>query len=228
MSRNPTPIPLLNFRYAATTYLTQWLVYDSKFHEALSVESDDKRSEIDCSKILLETAKYYKVIRTLPIPEGGEETRLLGAYRALKDVRSVSEDSVHAVIDKFAETLNGQYNVTATSAASKFLWMRFRAPIIIYDSVMNNWIWRHTEYKDDTTENYCRYWREIFTQQLSAIREACSELPTFRRFTPAASIDEKLVSRLLQSRWFEERVFDIAVMHQEEFDDVSRRFAPSM
>jgi len=195
-----------NLYYSAYSYLDEWMREDRHFHQVLAFE---KANEIPAAKgieCLVKVAKYYKVIRTLKTTE--ENFRLEAAYEALLAIEPLNKEDVVRKVENFAEVLGKVYGSIALSAASKFLWMRFRSPVIIYDSIASGWLCKNCNYNYDGYSNYHQIWSSKYREYEEHIREACAELKYIKKFTLACEIPDKELSEWTISQWFMERVFD--------------------
>jgi hypothetical protein len=196
-----------NIFYAAYSYLDQWMWKDRLFHEALAFEKTD----VDANRgaeTLVEVAKYYGVIRTLKV-NAGESVRLESAYKMLTSTTSLGLDDVPTMVEGFAAELGNVYEGLPFSAASKFLWMRFRTPIVIYDSLVAAYVAAENRgYDNKTYQSFCSVWRKNYRQNQDAIQEACDELVSIKKFTLASECTDENVLKWTNSEWFRERVFD--------------------
>jgi hypothetical protein len=196
-----------NVFYSAYSYLDEWMRQDFSFHRILSFERRDKASGTTGAECLVKVANSYKVIRTLR--KTGESPRLKAAYEALQATGPLENGNVVSVVDTFATALCEIYGTFALSAASKFLWMRFRSPVIIYDSIVSKWLSKNcNDYLDEDYSSYHRIWSRKYQQYEEQIREACAELKSIKKFTHACEVSEDQLSEWTTSPWFMERVFD--------------------
>jgi hypothetical protein len=202
----------VSLHYAAFSYLDEWIWRDSRFHQTLRYETWQGTSADLGARELAKAATYYGVARTLK--KTNEEPRLMGAYEELGKTRLLEENEVPEVVERFAEKLHTIYGTHALSAASKFLWLKFRSPVVIYDSMVSKWICKNCEYRDDGYANYFKYWHEKFPEYEERIKEACAELvtPIVKGFTLACDVADDQLSEWTTSRWFRERVFDHFMM----------------
>jgi hypothetical protein len=194
---------MINFKFFALHYLNDWYSDDSRFVAGLS--SDNGREErLDR---LREAATYYKVARTLRTIN---EDRLAGALCALDAVKPpITEENVDVTVCDLAKTLQAIYGTTATSAASKFLWIRHRAPVIIYDGRAIGCLKSRSEaFRQCDYPGYRKEWLRQFVDHEESIRTACTQLIAVKDFSLAAAISDEKLNYLVENRWFHERVFD--------------------
>jgi hypothetical protein len=158
------------------------------------------------TKCLVEVSKYYSVARTLR--DIGEDCRLKAAYDALQKTEPPEDGDVVTKVESFARVLGGIYGVVPLSAASKFLWMRFRNPVVIFDSVVSGWLNRNCGYKYDGYSTYHKIWSGKYREFENQIRLACDELKSIKKFTLADQESDETITEWTSSRWFAERVFD--------------------
>jgi len=175
-------------------------------NNALAYGAETHLSAAEGAKILVEAAKYYGVIRTLN--DCGETTRLGAAYELLLAVDPPTEDNFVKKVIGFSESLQRRYGRQPLSAASKFLWIRFRDPVIIFDSIANKWLHNNTSYKNDSYENYCKFWNEEYLRFKPQIQEACADLGSVKEFTLASNVPDSDLSAWISKDWFWQRVFD--------------------
>ena len=196
-----------NFHYAAYSYLDEWMSKDREFHSVLGFEEADKIGHDKGSKTLVDVATYYRVIRTLKVQS--EPVRLQAAYKALSTIKKPSPQEVVGTVCDFATELkNTGYGGVALSAASKFLWMRFRDPIKIYDSLTAAYLADGRGFDYKTYESFYDAWQSNYQPNEEEIRAACEELINIKKFTLAAEIEDKELAEWTGSKWFLERVFD--------------------
>jgi hypothetical protein len=195
-----------DFHYAAHCYLEKWMRMDCGFNQVLGFENALKVPPHEGTKCLVEVATYYKVIRTLRVIE--EEPRLKAAYDALQTTRLPKEGNVAEVVEACAGCLCDAYGVNALSAASKFLWMRFRSPVVIYDSIVSKWLCANGTYRRDGYSNYRKTWLYEYLKHEEQIRKVCAELIHIKKFTLARHTSDEKLTEWATSRWFRERVFD--------------------
>jgi hypothetical protein len=112
------------------------------------------------------------------------------------------------MVESLAKALHKKYDLFALSAASKFLWMRFRSPIIIYDSVVSRWLHEKCAKKYDGYYAYYENWLCKYHEHEGQIRNACAELRSIKKFTLADQEPNEKIAEWTSSRWFTERVFD--------------------
>jgi hypothetical protein len=216
---------MLNFRYAAYTYLNEYLRADKPCIDALESGASPK---VIC-EALSKVAKIYNINRTLWVNK--EELRLDGARDLLMQVRKPKGDQSAAnVVDQLARDLGAtyprhtkkgpkevQYAPELLSAASKFLWMRFKKPIVIYDRYAWQWIKRaHRLHHSGSYIDYVGSWRVSFRDSERAISKACHGLVPFMSYTLAAAMSKKELKELVRQDWFRERVFDHAIIDAEQ------------
>jgi hypothetical protein len=214
--------------YAAYSYLDEWMYRDSRFHRALAFGAQAKSTE-EGTRVLVETASYYGVARTLR--KTNETSRMDLAYRALQDTQFTDGDNVVGLVEDFAKSLQAAYGLYALSAASKFLWMRFRSPVVIYDSVVSEWLHKNCGYSYDGYRSYYDLWSAKYLDSAEQIKHACAELTeaAVKKFTLACEISDEELADWTTSRWFRERVFDhymIALINTSDENENATQFSP--
>ena len=189
----------------AFSYLNDWCRYDSRFVDGLS----PSKGQVDRLRCISEAVIYYGVARTLR--EIDEPNRLGTALTALDRVTGpIAVDAVDSIVCGLAEAFQSAYGRYAISAASKLLWIRYRSPVVIYDSqaiaCLNKTVsgnLREGEYKP-----YRQEWLRQFAEREESIRSACAELCRVKDFSLAHAMSDAELMELVSSRWFQERVFD--------------------
>jgi hypothetical protein len=205
----------MDFRYAAFTYLYEWVCYDRHFMKALKFpEGSETDSEL-ARKELFEVAKHYDIIRNFKLEEG--TPRLLPAWSALKGIEAPAsgEDAKERVTELVAN-LRDAYKRDLWSAASKFLWMRFQSPIVIYDSITWRWMCDNGGCpRGGGYDGFYDAWQRKFDENKAEIRAACEELKelsTATKFFGSDKPSQQQFEADVSSGWFAERVFDHAIL----------------
>ncbi len=192
-----------NFFYFAITYLNDWFLYDRKFFRDLKSRKPEKQLNG-----IRNAAKYYKISRNFSIIE--EDERLGKALELLNMTnRPSSRSNIKNEVCDFSEKLKSYYGKNVISAASKLLWLKYRAPIIIYDDRAANCLREmNSSLKINDYESYIILWVKYYKECKLKIEKACKNLYNYKRFTLANNYSNKEIKNLISKRWFKERVFD--------------------
>lgn len=209
----------LNFYYPASDYLSNWVNFDQPFTGELGHPNDLDSSEHHASihDCLAKAAGNYGVARNFK-SDASRIHRLDPLRTSLASIASVpssNEDAINAVTT-LVHSLKESYGKELVSAASKFLWFRFKSPIVIYDSYAFEGLKRlgfvpNPKLFTDFAAWYAEYvdaWRTKFEDCERQIEAACNELSQFKKFTAAATMSDGEINQLAGGRWFRERVFD--------------------
>ena len=195
----------VNFNYFALHYLNLWLSKVSGFCEAL--EGHDEAAKL---KALADAAAFYKVARNLPKAHDVGEGLL--RYKPVLDVIDVQDSngfreprliqSIENVRSKISARYLGR---GVTSLTTKFLWLKMKSPIVIYDRRARRAL--RTE-PDDLKEYYSR-WRTEFSLLYDEISVACASLPRVHEYSAPDAPTPQYVEKITSQPWFKERVFDV-------------------
>lgn len=197
-------MPLENFRFFAMHYLNDWCLDDHRFVSGLQ-PTNDTATRLEH---LREAASYYKVVRNLKTIE--EKERLSGALTAIDSISPpTSDEAVDPAVNALAAALQSIYGMNVISAASKFLWLRYRWPVVIYDDRAIQCL-RASGCRIGMCDygGYRREWKRRFAEREVVIREACAELERVKDFSLASWVPEGNFRDITSARWFHERVFD--------------------
>jgi hypothetical protein len=209
----------LNFHYAAHTYVDNWVVCDRKARNVLGFRRGYQPEPEQAREQLIEVAKIYGIARNFRLGLEGDNARLSPVWDALKEINEpASEEDAKDCVKKLVETLKPTYGHELTSAASKFLWMRFGGPIVIIDSMAKEWICREWNMQlVDAYNDFYNKWRESFNARKSNIDAACKELlrANAMKFLCPNDVTTKEFEQAVSSREFAERVFDHAIVNDE-------------
>jgi hypothetical protein len=210
---------MLNFHYAAYSYLDWYLLVDKPCIEALAPGTTD---EIACHG-LSKMAMSYSISRNLAINQT-EALRFATALSFLRNFKGpkTNEEVANLVCD-FSITLGRVYprqsgtTPVLLSAASKFLWMRFKSPVVMYDRYAWQWVKRTGKLAAaGSYSDYLRVWRENYDSSKKLISEACLEIVPFKKFTLAESMSDEELKGIVRQAWFQERVFDHSIVDAEQ------------
>ena len=206
------------FEYAATYYLSSiWMGSDRKFTENLGDHrSLDEPGRLDETReFLVKAATDYSVVRGFKT--GLEDLRLEHLRAMLQaSIRPNSDPEAIVAVSRLAESLRSFYGKKLISAASKFLWFRYKSPVIIYDALSyaglkalgftpdKRLFGDQEKWYGEFTEE----WRKRFQLKRVKIIEACDALKRFKKFTAAYAIEDSEFCAWVESEWFRERVFD--------------------
>ncbi len=198
------------FDYFALHYLNFWLTHDRVFCDALNGGNEKEKLNG-----LASAAAFYRIARNLP--KKYEERK---GYKRFKPVLEIidSQDSkgfidtelVPAVL-KIRDQISDQYGGrNALSLTTKFLWLKIKTPVIIYDrrarKAMNT--------KSGDLHEFYTQWKEGFHSHLEEIESACRSLKKVKDYYVNPVIaTEDYVDSLVSQRWFKERVFDVYLWH---------------
>ena len=195
------------FEYCSIHYLNQWLTRDSVFYEVLC---DKKAAENKHLKTLKQAGAFYRVARNLPtaIEVSMDKKRYEPVLSILNEVSlsTVNKSPVSQIIDT-SNKISAQYKrKSALSLSSKFLWLKFRSPILIYDSQAR----KALNVKEGDIETYFYEWKNQFESNREKIEEVCNKLAALSLYAINQEIGTKdYIDTISQQPWFHERVFDI-------------------
>jgi hypothetical protein len=202
---------LTNFKFFALAYLSDWWQYDENFVVGLRRQGNRREN-------LVRAATYYQVIRSFSRKWDGSQ-RLDEALNeldaALARVNNViTPANVDQTVTDLASSLGSIYQKKGkpqnlVSAASKFLWICRRTPVVIYDDRAKTCLTRMNATPGTTYKSYRDAWQLEFPKYQARIQSACLTLANgnVKNFAPNGSAKKGLKS-VVRKRWFHERVFD--------------------
>lgn len=205
----------LNCLYAARTYVDEWIACDRQARKVLGFKDGHASAPEQACEQLVEVARRYSVIRNFRVESEHGDARLSPVWNALREIEEpVSDEDGKDCVEKLVVALKRIYGRELVSAASKFLWMRFGSPIIIYDSLTWNWMCKKGVCPSNGTyDDFYDAWRKSFQGHQREIGAACEELLGARKFFCPGDVTNEEFEQAVSSRWFAERVFDHAIVN---------------
>lgn len=200
----------ITFEYCSLHYLNQWLTYDMGYCQALA--TGNKNEKLTTFK---KAGGFYRVARNLPSEY--DEKKGLARYEPVFDIidpltPNQFENNPVKQISEIERRISEKYgNISVLSLTTKFLWIKIKQPILIYDSQARNAV--DTENGD--LHAYYEKWREKFKANQREIVEACSKLPDMHKYAVNQEVGTKeYILEISAKTWFHERVFDIYLWHK--------------
>jgi hypothetical protein len=205
---------LLNFKFFALAYLNDWWQYDGRFVGGLRPHQGSRR------QCLVDAATYYQVIRSFTV-KGDAYQRLDNALNKLDGViiavlanvnNIITPANVDTTVTTLATSLGSIYKKNGkpqklVSAASKFLWICRRNPVVIFDDRAKTCLTAMNAMPGTNYKSYWNAWQLEFPKYETRIQAACLALTSTKNFAPNSPAKMRLNS-IVQRRWFRERVFD--------------------
>jgi hypothetical protein len=199
-------MPRVNFNYWALHYLNLWLSKDRKFCEAL--EGDDEAAKLHA---LTEAAAFYRVARNLPKAHDVDKQILrykpvLDVIDALTPITFQEPQLISSIMEVRSQISQRYGDRGVTSLTTKFLWLKMKSPIVIYDSQARKALGT----KPGDIPAYYSRWREQFNSFCDEINAACASLPRVHEYSAAANVPTpQYIQGIASQPWFKERVFDV-------------------
>lgn len=201
-----------NYRYHAMCYLLMWLEKEQDYVRAISDRNMDESLRL---KRVKQAAVHFSVARTLYRKGTGDSG--VERYRPLLDAldRFAEEPgtSCSGQVESFERCVNIAYGFTTKrrmpSLVSKFLWLKFQAWYVLYDSQVR----KALELKEGASlKDFHGAWRARFSEDQQEIKVACEDLATVLRFAPdRPDVSEANLRQTVAMPWFHERVLDMAL-----------------
>ena len=203
-------MPNVTLEYSALYYLNWWLVRDRKYCAAFA--GTDQDTQLGA---LREASIAYRVARNLPL----EYDSAVGIPR-LQPVLNAINGATRSVFDgpdiisnifRVRDAISQEYGGNdLLSLTTKFLWLRFQHPIIIYDGNAR----RALGTIDADLEDFYVKWRIEYQKVLNQIQIACALLPDVRKFcVDPVNGTPDYIRMISSTEWFQERVFDVFLWH---------------
>lgn len=194
-----------SFEYFSLRYLDMWLSHDRSCHESLQSGTRDEKLAS-----LKDAAVHYKVARNLP--KECDKDRGLSRYEPVLEVidevtaSHFSEDTVR-LINTIQKRISINYkNRSVLSLTTKFLWLKIRDPIIIYDSQAR----KALKTKNGDLLGFYDAWRKEYEVHSQTITTACTNLSRVSKYSCNQKIATVEYVKFISSQtWFQERVFDL-------------------
>ena len=202
------------FEYCSLYYLNQWLTYDRGYCQALSNGTKEEKLST-----LKSTGGFYSVARNLPREFDEKEGRYQPVLTILDSVskeRFPSKEKLTQTVSKISEIeqkISKKYGKRKVlSLTTKFLWLKIKEPIIIYDSQAANAVGSKkgvlTDY--DVLADYYEKWTAGFEKHKKQIEKACSQLPKLYLYAVGHERGTKEYIKEVSSKpWFHKRVYDV-------------------
>ncbi len=200
-------MPVRTFDFCALQFLNQWLEKEESYCDLLaSTDIKDQR------RALFKAGVHFRVARNLLTAFEAN-----GRYQSILEVfnkNKISDVNLHNVVDvvgEVQEQISGHYGGrNVLSATTKFLWLKVKSPIRIYDQQARKAL--GTKDKDFISFN------EAFTDRYAEcekeIKEACSNLKSILSYSVRPDIKHEELANLVSEPWFLERVLDIYLWNQ--------------
>jgi len=200
-------MPKLTFDCCALQYLNQWLEHDKKYYEDFNNVNLVKSDKLNSLKA---AATFYKIARNLPT--SFEKDMNVERYQPVLDI--LETISIENITNNVIEELNRvrksislQYGGRdVLSLTSKLLWLKFRSPIIIYDSKVRQAVGAF----NNNYEDYCKKWNDKYKEHELDIEIACIKLHEVKNYCIDPDVaTQDYIKEIAKEKWFRERVLDI-------------------
>lgn len=218
-----------NFDYFALKYLNLWVNIDRGIFNDLKSTDRSVRREA-----LHRGAKEYSVVRTIRLIPGEEtgESRLSKALDCVDSIEPYYRAPYYKPVMMLAERLRDEgYGDNLISASSKFLWLRYRGGVRIYDSRAIRSI-RHLlgdmedppgdidqKRFEKSYQDYEKAWNACFEMYSDEVNSAIASLGKVKQYSLAYETPPAKFDSWINSKWFRERVFDMFLWHNGGDDD---------
>jgi len=201
-------MPKADFKYYALHYLNLWVRHDGPCCDTLA--GRDRSQKL---RALATAAVEYRIARNLPTCH--DEGKGLQRYRPVLDIiddqkpADFQGDNLVPSIMKVSKEISEKYGGRGTlSLTTKFLWMKMKSPIIIYDDRARTAV----GIAIDKLEEYYKEWRARFERCDRLIGDACASLQGVREYTENPEIATRpYIAEITARPWFRERVFDASL-----------------
>src|SRR5712692_2920494 len=199
----PKGMTTTTFEYCSLHYLNLWLKNDMNYCHALATGNWGEKLTA-----LREAAVAYSVARTLPskLDRPARYERLLDIIDPLEPTQFQDDPprEIRKIARKVSEAYGGR---NVLSATTKFLWIKIKQPILVFDSRARNAL---SIRNNNDLEGFYDKWREGFKANESAIVNACSKLPDMNKYAVNQEVaTREYIREISDQTWFHERVFDI-------------------
>lgn len=198
-------------KYCALHYLNLWISQDRSVVDALAGHDD-----VDKLRALASAAAFYRVARNLPERyDVGRGLRRYEPVLRIIDGQNAADFRGKALlpsIKKVRKRISAEYGGRdVLSLTTKFLWLRFQSPVIIYDSQGRRAVGTGS---GDIDEYYSR-WRDKFRQHSKEIEAACVSVRMAREYSIDPEVaTARYIAETTSTQWFKERVFDVYLWHR--------------
>ena len=205
-------MPKAEFKYYALHYLNLWVSKDRTWCEALAGPNESEKLKLGA---LEDAAAFYRIARNLPIRY--DEGKGLPRYQpVLKIIDALNPadfqgEKLLPSIRKVRDKISAQYGRRdVLSLTTKFLWLKMKSPIIIYDSRAR----KAVDAAPGKIDEYYSRWRERFNGCEQQIQDACTSLQDVHEYTENPEIaTPQYIAKTAAQPWFRERVFDVYLWH---------------
>jgi hypothetical protein len=199
---------IVGFELCGAHFLLQWKRKEERFHTLL--RSDPSVDVVRSALSFFIIARNFSGIKK----DKAVAQHILNMLLETDGANIMSmEEKVTTLASKFKERF-GKNNI---SAASKLLWLKNRAPYIIYDSRAERTLKAMgAKFKSRDYHKYCAAWREAFEENKPNILKAVRRLRHIKKILPDWKQSTEETMSMVQSQWFLERVFDIYLYQNSE------------
>lgn len=196
------------FDFCALQFLNQWLDKESRYCELLASKDLERQR-----RGLVQAGGHFRIARNLP--KMFEPANGLSRYQPvldiLKEIDCVSPSKVADIVKNKQQRISSQYGGRSVlSLTTKFLWLKFKSPVRIYDSQAR--IALGTEQGDFASFNEAFSAR--YAENKDQIIEACGKLKSVTSYSVRPDMTELEIDGIVSEQWFRERVLDIYLWNQ--------------
>jgi len=190
-----------NFDYCALQFLNHWLDKEEIYCDLLSSSNlEDQR------QALVKAGGYFRVARNVPKKYDLNGKRYQAILDILSTIDNISLDNVVEVVNEVKTSISKNYgNRQVLSLTTKFLWLKFKAPVRIYDT--------QARISLGTQENNYYAFHEAFSlyykDKESEIIEACNKLENVITYLVNPNMSPEDIENIVSEQWFRERVLDM-------------------
>lgn len=212
-------MPNNQFKFYALHYLNNvWASHDRPCCEALGGSTEQKKL-----KTLASAAVFYSIARNLPT--GFEEREKLPRYGSVLAIIDTLQrkdflgEKLLPAIKRVSGEISAKYGGQGVlSATTKFLWLKMKNPIIIFDGRAREGLRIVSDRQsrgalrgapDAIIDEYYGLWREEFKVHEEEIGDACATLEKMHEYADPKIGTGLDIAKIAAEPWFRERVFDV-------------------
>jgi len=193
-------MPVRTFDYCALQFINLWIDKEEGYCHAVASEDIEQRRQG-----LRNASGHFRIARNLP-EQYEQAGRFQTVLEYLGDIHNATDDNVVDIVNDFQKQISQAYGGrNVLSAATKFLWLKLKSPVRIYDSQARTAL--------GTNINDYSAFNAAFTIKYTEVKDqiacACSSLVHVISYTVNPTIATQKLEELVHQQWFQERVFDI-------------------